>query len=222
MEPSTGKALQAAIPHAPPSAEDNPPQGEITTTPPVLQPKSDQILEKALEEIQRFFKRLRKDLTDNAREKAELRQAYLEIEQLGHHIRQQGREIEQYRSEVFESITTFDISDRWIADELASIHGGLANWVEDLPEPDQNGCKWEAIKQFMDQRKYVTALRGDCCRETADGAQEEFLMHVVLRILWAHMLGLPCIGLTTEQHSFLAEVYSSLELMQPQKGENVF
>ena len=107
---STDKAPQAAVPHEPASTEDNLPQGEITAPPPALQPEVDQKLEN--EHTERFFKRLRKDSTDNACEKAELRRAYLDIEQLEHRIRQQDKELAHYQSEALKSLLTLVITDK--------------------------------------------------------------------------------------------------------------
>jgi hypothetical protein len=172
-----------------------------------------------MNQAQRFFQRLQSDLMGNVLEKAELEQARLRIQQLEQRVQQQDEELDHYRSEVFKSMTTFESTDRCIADELATMYAGLFNWVEGLPEPHCDGYDWGRDLQFMEHSYHIQQFGHSITDEVANQAREELLTHVIFCILWSEILQPLLVGITQKQASVLKELLSNMTLLQPQKGE---
>lgn len=158
------------------------------------------------------------DTPNIAQKEVELEQARRDIQKLEERIRQQEEEIIRYRSQTLRSIDSTEISDRQISDELTNIYMGLSNWVEGLPEPAHPGCDWEAVFHFMACEGYQLSFNELIAYKQAADAQEELVKHVVFSILWANIFVPLLVGASEEQNSWLGELCSNMELLQPEKG----
>lgn len=221
MESSQGTTSHVALPPSSLLTEENRPQDEITAASSAIQPEVERILTEVTSQTRCFYQRLLNDLTNVAGEKAKLQKAHKRIEQLEKRIRQQDEELEYHRREIFKSINTSNISDRLIADELATIYVGLSNWVECLPEPSSRGCNWLGITQFLGQRNYSGEYGQGFSIDTATQAREELLTHAVFCILWKNILQPLLVGTSHMEESFLQELASKIPLVQPQKGKPI-
>ncbi|KAJ5881966.1 uncharacterized protein N7529_000638 [Penicillium soppii] len=116
----------------------------------------------------------------------------ISITQLQSEIQQQRSQIEQLQNElsrckqqVFQHISTSQVSDRWVSSELIAIHEGLFNWIGGLPEINAFAKTWPRV--------HAQLLGHDvsgCCEllslspENVREAMTEILVSDVFAFLW--------------------------------------
>jgi hypothetical protein len=116
----------------------------------------------------------------------------ISITQLQSEIQQQRSQIEQLQNElsrckqqVFQHISTSQVSDRWVSSELIAIHESLFNWIGGLPEINAFAKTWPRVHAQLLGHEV-----SGCCEllslspENVREAMTEILVSDVFAFLW--------------------------------------
>ncbi|KAL1969790.1 hypothetical protein VTN77DRAFT_7299 [Rasamsonia byssochlamydoides] len=143
-------------------------------------------------------------------------QKELELQQAKERIQQLEKELDNCRTQVFQSIPAFDVSDAWILEELTTMRENLSNWVEGLPEIFRFRNAWEIVVEDRALISHIRARPG-MFPQGFSRAQTEILAQCLFRVLLSDLFEVVLVGTSPDECRVLENIQNGIRCLEPSK-----
>ncbi|KAJ5327889.1 hypothetical protein N7452_008279 [Penicillium brevicompactum] len=144
----------------------------------------------------------------------------LELETMKRTLRERETELQDCREQILRTVSTFQVSDSSILDELVKIRDSLCNLILVLPDITGFDQTWRTVHSTMIEKDSASRMKITLKPEgRLDIIQAELIEHDIFYLVWNTLLRPTLAGLPDQQQLFWAKILEQRAKMEPLQGK---